>query len=101
MEFIRDGHGPYFLEYVTYRYRGHSMGDPERYRQAEEVKKWQETDPIGIYHKHLIEQRIVEVAELDAIDQRVADEVRDAVQFAENSPEPAPESLFDNIYVEP
>jgi len=101
MEFVRAGHGPFLLEYATYRYRGHSMGDPERYRQAEEIKKWQETDPIGIFHKYLLEQKITEKADMDAVDQRVADEVLEAVNFAESSPDPAPESLFNNIYAEP
>ena len=100
MEFVHAGHGPYLLEFATYRYRGHSMGDPERYRKAEEIKKWQETDPIGIFHKHLLQQRITEEADLEAVDQRVADEVLEAVNFAESSPDPAPESLFDDIYAE-
>jgi pyruvate dehydrogenase E1 component alpha subunit len=53
---VRSGKGPYFLEIVTYRYRGHSMGDPERYRSPEEVKKRQENDPIGIYRQRLLTQ---------------------------------------------
>lgn len=99
-EYVRSGKGPYFLEVVTYRYRGHSMGDPERYRKSEEVKKWQEKDPIGIYRNRLIEHGIASEQELDEIDNRVEEETQQAVQFAENSPEPAPETLFDNIYVE-
>jgi pyruvate dehydrogenase E1 component alpha subunit len=51
IETVRKEKTPYFLEIVTYRFRGHSMGDPERYRKAEEVKKWQENDPIGLYRK--------------------------------------------------
>jgi pyruvate dehydrogenase E1 component alpha subunit len=54
LETIREGNGPYFMEIMTYRYRGHSMGDPERYRQSDEVKKYQENDPIGIYRATLI-----------------------------------------------
>jgi len=97
---IAKGDGPYFLEVVTYRFRGHSMGDPERYRQTEEVKRWQENDPIGIYRRYLIAQKIAGDDELDRIDERVDDEVREAVQFAENSPEPGPEALFEHVYVE-
>ena len=97
---IRSGSGPYFMEIITYRFRGHSMGDPERYRQSEEVKCWQENDPIGIYHQHLVDEKIATPAELRAIDQRVADEVQAATQFAESSPEPAAETLFQHIYVE-
>ncbi len=97
---IRKGHGPYLLEIVTYRYRGHSMGDPERYRQADEVKKWQEQDPIGIYHRYLTDNGIATSDELDKLDQQVENEVQAAVQFAESSPDPAPEALFEDIYVE-
>jgi pyruvate dehydrogenase E1 component alpha subunit len=95
---VRSGNGPYFLEVITYRFRGHSMGDPERYRQSEEVRKWQENDPIGIYRKHLVESGVATEAELDGLDNKVEGEVQEAVQFAESSPEPAPEELFTHIY---
>jgi pyruvate dehydrogenase E1 component alpha subunit len=97
---IRNGNGPFFLEAITYRYRGHSMGDPERYRESEEVEKWQENDPIGIFSNFLISQKIVNEAELDTIDDQVAEEVNEAVRFAESSPDPAPEALFEHIYVD-
>lgn len=100
IQHIRDGNGPYFLEIITYRYRGHSMGDPERYRQSDEVKKWQETDPIGIYRAYLTKEKIATEKELDAIDDQVEEEVQAAVQFAEDSPEPALEELFTDIYAE-
>jgi pyruvate dehydrogenase E1 component alpha subunit len=101
IEQVRSGAGPYFLEVLTYRFRGHSMGDPERYRKAEEVKCWQEeNDPIGIYHKYLVDKNIVSSGELDAIEKQVEAEVAAAVQFAESSPEPAPEELFTNVYVD-
>jgi pyruvate dehydrogenase E1 component alpha subunit len=95
---IRSGEGPFFMEIITYRYRGHSMGDPERYRQADEIKKWQENDPIGILHNILIGEKIVTEAELDAVDAQVENEVQTAVQFAESSPDPEPEALFENVY---
>lgn len=97
---VRKGEGPYFLEAVTYRYRGHSMGDPERYRQSEEIKKWQENDPIGIYHRFLTGEGIVSEEELDDVEARVERDVEEAVQFAESSPEPEPSALFENVYVE-
>jgi pyruvate dehydrogenase E1 component alpha subunit len=97
---VRHGEGPYFLEAMTYRYRGHSMGDPERYRPSDEVKKWQENDPIGIYHRYLKDHNIATDEELAHIDDQVAAEVQQSVQFAETSPEPSPEALFENIYVE-
>lgn len=97
---IRNGGGPRFLEIVTYRYRGHSMGDPERYRQAEEVEKWQENDPIGIYRKYLISEKIASSDALDDLEQKAEKETQTAVQFAESSPEPAPEELFVDVYAE-
>ena len=95
------GQGPFLLEIVTYRFRGHSMGDPERYRTAAEVKKWQENDPIGIFRRHLTEAKRLTDKELDAEESGVDEEVEDAVRFAEASPNPAPEELFRDIYVEP
>ena len=100
LDYIRAGNGPYFLEILTYRYRGHSMGDPERYRGSDEVKKYQENDPIGIYRAYLTSEKTATAKELDAIDDQVEAEVQAAVQFAEDSPEPALEELFADIYVE-
>jgi pyruvate dehydrogenase E1 component alpha subunit len=93
--------GPFLLEIVTYRFRGHSMGDPERYRTPAEVQKWQENDPIGIFRRSIIEAKRLTGKDLDAEDARVDEEVEDAVRFAEASPNPAPEELFRDIYVEP
>jgi pyruvate dehydrogenase E1 component alpha subunit len=99
IETVRGGAGPMFLEAKTYRYRGHSMGDPERYRKSEEVHKYQESDPIGIYHRYLVDQKVATEQELDKQDQEAEHIVEEAVQFAESSPEPAPEALYENIYV--
>ena len=100
LEFIREGNGPYFMEIMTYRYRGHSMGDPERYRESAEVKKYQEDDPIGIYRAFLLKEKIATRKELNGIDDQVDEAVQAAVQFAESSPEPAMEELFADIYVD-
>jgi pyruvate dehydrogenase E1 component alpha subunit len=97
---IRAGSGPQLLEIMTYRFRGHSMGDPERYRKQEEVKKWEENDPIGIYRSYLISNKIADDAELDKVDEEAKNIVDEAVRFAESSPEPAAEELFRHIYVE-
>lgn len=99
-EQVRSGKGPYFLEVMTYRYRGHSMGDPERYRKAEEIHKWQETDPIGIYRRQIIEKQIANEEEMNQADDQAIQEVEEAIQFAESSPEPTRESLYQDIYVE-
>lgn len=100
LAYIRAGNGPFFLEAVTYRFRGHSMGDPERYREKDEIEKWKEEDPIGIYRKYLLDEKISTVKELDAIDLQVEEQTQEAVEFAEASPEPEPEALFEDIYAD-
>jgi pyruvate dehydrogenase E1 component alpha subunit len=98
--YVRSGEGPFFLEVVTYRYRGHSMGDPERYRQKDEVEKWQAEDPIGIFHRYLLDEKIAKKAELDDLEVKVEADVEDAVEFAESSPDPEPAELYTDVYVE-
>jgi pyruvate dehydrogenase E1 component alpha subunit len=100
LAYIREGNGPFFLEAITYRFRGHSMGDPERYRQKDEVKKWQEEDPIGIYRQYLLKEKVASSEELDELESKVEAETQDAIEFAESSPEPAPEELFKDIYAD-
>lgn len=100
MEYIRKEGQPFFLEVDTYRFRGHSMGDPERYRKAEEVKKWQEEDPIGIFNKYLLDKKVASRKALDEIEARVEEEVVKAVEFAETSPEPTMEDLYADIYAD-
>jgi pyruvate dehydrogenase E1 component alpha subunit len=98
IEAVRSGKGPSLLEVATYRFRGHSMGDPERYRKQEEVKKWEESDPIGIYRKYLTENKITNDKSLDEIEAQVLVEVDKAVEFAEASPEPTMEELYKDVY---
>jgi len=100
LEFVRKNSQPFLLEIDTYRFRGHSMGDPERYRKQEEVKKWQENDPIGIFNKQLLEKKVATKKVLDEIETRVEEEIAKAVEFAEASPEPAMEELYSNIYAD-
>ena len=100
LEYVRSGNGPFFLEAVTYRYRGHSMGDPERYRQKDEIEKWQQEDPIGIFQTYLIKEKIAASEDLTEIEEKVELEVQEAIEFAESSPEPAPEELFTDIYAD-
>lgn len=97
---IHDGKGPQFLELITYRFEGHSMGDPLRYRAKDEVEKWREDDPIGILERHLFQKKLATKDELEKIDAEVDKVIEQAVTFAEESPFPALDSLFDNIYVE-
>lgn len=101
IETVRTQKTPYFLEVETYRFRGHSMGDPERYRTPEEVKRWQnEEDPIGIYHKYMMDNNIASPEEIDQLEKTAEQEVESGLQFAESSPEPLPEDLYNNLYVE-
>jgi pyruvate dehydrogenase E1 component alpha subunit len=100
IETVRTGSGPSMLEVMTYRYRGHSMGDPERYRKQEEVRKWEEHDPIGVFHGYLTRNKKASVKTLEEIEARAQSDVQKAVEFAEASPEPGLDSLFDNVYVE-
>ncbi len=100
LEDIRAGNGPQFLEVCTYRFRGHSMGDPERYRTKEEVQKFIDKGPIDNFRKFLILEAICDEAELIGIEGQAAAEVEDGVRFAHESPEPTDEALFENIYVE-
>jgi pyruvate dehydrogenase E1 component alpha subunit len=100
IEKVRAGSGPRMLEILTYRFRGHSMGDPERYRKQEEVKKWEEHDPIGVFHSYLIANKKATAKALEEIEARAVDDVQKVVEFAEASPEPALDTLFDNVYVE-
>ena len=101
VEHVRGGKGPYLIEALTYRYKGHSMGDPERYRptdEVEEVKK--EEDPIENLRDHLLEEELASKDELDELAQSAFDEVEESVAFAKDSPLPEAEELFEHVYVE-
>lgn len=98
LEHVRSGKGPYFLEILTYRYQGHSMGDPQRYRHKDEVTQWEKTDPIGIYNHYLTAEKIATKDDLAKIEKEIDADVQDAVDFAEKSPEPALDTLFDYVY---
>lgn len=97
----RSGNGPYFLEMLTYRYRGHSMSDPAKYRTREEVEQYKERDPLARLQSYLYEHQLATEADIEAIEESVAAEVVEAVAFAENSPFPAPEALYEDVYVQP
>jgi len=94
----RDGKGPYILEMVTYRYRGHSMSDPAKYRSKDEVQKMREThDPIEQVRVRLIKAGLATEDELKATDKDVRDIVNAAAEFATNDPEPDPSELWTDI----
>ena len=95
----RSGDGPYILEIKTYRYRGHSMSDPAKYRTREEVQKMRdERDPIEQVRNILLENKYASEDDLKAIDKEIKKIVNDSAEFAKTSPEPAPEELWTDIY---
>ncbi len=96
----RAGDGPYILEMMTYRYRGHSMSDPAKYRAKEEVQKMrEESDPIEQVKKRLIETGAATEDELKKIDAEIRAIVTEAAEFAQSDPEPDPSELWTDIYV--
>ena len=97
----RSGEGPYILEMKTYRYRGHSMSDPAKYRTREEVDEVRKTrDPIDHLEERLIRDKHADEAALKAIDAEVKRIVADAAEFARTSPEPEPGELYTDVYLE-
>jgi pyruvate dehydrogenase E1 component alpha subunit len=98
-EHCRAGKGPYILEVMTYRYRGHSMSDPAKYRTREEVQKMRdERDPINHVRDLLLTGKHASEDDLKAIDKEVKGIINDAAQFSQDSPEPALEELYTDIY---
>jgi pyruvate dehydrogenase E1 component alpha subunit len=92
---------PSLLECVTYRYRGHSVADPARYRTQEEVQSWRDQDPIERFYRQLADAGLMTEDERAEIERRVDAEVEQATEFAENSPQPDPSGLFEFLYVNP
>src|SRR5262245_19950728 len=96
----RSGAGPYSLEMMTYRYRGHSMSDPAKYRAKEEVQKMrEESDPIEQVKARLIESGMAGEDELKKMDAEIRAVVTEAAEFAQSDPEPDPSELWTDIYV--
>ncbi len=100
IDYIRSGKGPMILEMKTYRYRGHSMSDPAKYRSKEEVQKMRnEQDPIERLKHYILETGHAEEADLKAIDKEIKAIVTEAADFAQTSPEPQPSELYTDVYV--
>ncbi|HXN05305.1 MAG TPA: pyruvate dehydrogenase (acetyl-transferring) E1 component subunit alpha [Candidatus Acidoferrum sp.] len=96
----REKHEPSLLECVTYRYRGHSMSDPDTYRGKDEVKEWQARDGILSLAEHLKTQKMLDNKEIQKIDEEITAQVETAVKFAEESPEPDPKDLYRDVYAD-
>ncbi|GAB3642196.1 pyruvate dehydrogenase (acetyl-transferring) E1 component subunit alpha [Spirosoma arcticum] len=99
-ERARAGNGPTFLEFRTYRYRGHSMSDPQKYRSKEEVEKYKQRDPIEMIKSRILEKGIAKEEDLTAIDQKIKGIVDEAVKFAEESPYPPVEEAYKDVYMQ-
>jgi pyruvate dehydrogenase E1 component alpha subunit len=95
----REDRQPVLVEAITYRFRGHSMADPEEYRTKEQVEKWRERDPLQTFAKRLVDEEVVTEDDVKEIDEQAVAIVDEAVAFADQSPHPEPESLYDNVYV--
>jgi pyruvate dehydrogenase E1 component alpha subunit len=95
----REDRKPTLVEAITYRYRGHSAADPEVYREKEEVEEWQRKDPIETFAGRLIEDKVLSEEEIKGMRDEAERTVMAAVEFADNSPEPPLDSLYDHLYV--
>ena len=95
----REERRPTLLEAFTYRYRGHSAADPEVYREAEEVDEWREKDPIETFAKRCVKDGVLGEREVQEVRDKAEEQVKAAVEFAEASPEPALDTLYENLYV--
>ncbi len=95
----REERRPQLVEAVTYRYRGHSMADPEEYRTKEEVEEWRQRDPIKAFSDRVVAEGVLEQENIERFDEQAIEAVDAAVKFADESPFPDLDSLYDDIYV--
>ena len=98
-DYVRSESRPYILEVQTYRYRGHSMSDPAKYRSKEELESYKLNDPIEIAIKEIIEKKITTKKNLDKINKTIIQEIKDAAEYALESPFPEDEDLFKDVYI--
>jgi pyruvate dehydrogenase E1 component alpha subunit len=101
VDYVREGNGPYFVEAMTYRYRGHSMSDPELYRLKEEIEKARSRDAIEQLKAHMMEAGMLTEPQYEDVVARVDADVEKTVEFADASPEPGLDTLFDHVTKEP
>jgi pyruvate dehydrogenase E1 component alpha subunit len=99
-ERARRGDGPTLLDIRTYRYKGHSMSDPQKYRTKEEVAEWMEQDPIDHCLQVIKENKWLNDTEIQEIIDWVKKEVEESIEFAENSPYPSAEELYKDVYTQ-
>jgi TPP-dependent pyruvate/acetoin dehydrogenase alpha subunit len=101
VERARAGEGPTLIEARTYRYYGHSRSDPRKYRTREEEELYlTERDPITLFKRHLLDEKVASAAEIEAVDTAVAEAIEEATTYALDSPYPDESELYDFLYVE-
>lgn len=98
-ERARRGEGPQLIEALTYRYRGHSMGDPQRYRTKEEVEEARKLDPIMRFREGILREGLAAKADLDEVETQIEAIVNEAIQFAETSPAPTPDEICADVLI--
>jgi len=98
VDFVRSSKGPFLLELRTYRFRAHSMADPDLYRTKAEIEEWKKRDPIVLFESKLREWGLLGECDLTQIESEIAAELDEAVRFAESSPPEPPEKLLDDVY---
>ena len=98
-DYVRSGKGPYILEVQTYRYRGHSMSDPAKYRSKEEVDSYKSNDPLNLVYKQILKKKILTEKQLEKINTDIIEEIKQAAKYALDSPFPPDDDLFTNVYI--
>lgn len=96
----RKGEGPTLLNIETYRYKGHSMSDPQKYRTKDEVAEFQDRDPIAYVLDVIKKKRYLKASEIEAIQEEVKAQVEESVKFAEESPDPVASDLYEDVYTQ-
>ena len=98
-KYVREGNGPYIIEVQTYRYRGHSMSDPAKYRTKEELDNYKDTDPIEIVKSEMIKKKFASEKEIEKINKQTIEEIKEAAEFSLKSNYPKDSELFTDVYV--
>jgi pyruvate dehydrogenase E1 component alpha subunit len=99
LRLAREERRPTLVEAFTYRFRGHSAADPEVYRSKDEVEEWRKKDPVKSFRDRLLAEGVISEQDVEEMRERIEERVMGAVEFADSSPEPPLESLYDNLYV--
>ena len=98
-KYVRSGKGPYILEVQTYRYRGHSMSDPAKYRTKDELEEYKNSDPIEMVKAEILKKKLATEPELEKISKEIIEEVKAAADFALQSKFPSSEELYTDVYI--